>query len=91
MFHKLKIDKNTELPAKFNNPFCYTPHPLCLAAADEVRNYIATRIDWHDELKYGKMFGVLVCESASGEIGYLAAFSGNLAHSNNHPFFVPPV
>ena len=91
MFHKLKIDKNTELPAKFNNPFCYTPHPLCLAAADEVRNYIATRTDWHDELKDGKMFGVLVCESASGEIGYLAAFSGNLAHSNNHPFFVPPV
>ena len=91
MFHKLKIDKNTELPAKFNNPFCYTPHPLCLAAADEVRNYIAMRTDWHNELNQGKMFGVLVCESASGEIGYLAAFSGNLAHSNNHPFFVPPV
>ncbi|MBO4596987.1 MAG: RNA pseudouridine synthase [Bacteroidaceae bacterium] len=91
MFHRLKIDENTELPAKFNNPFCYTPHPLCLAAADEVRNYIATRTDWYDELSQGKMFGVLVCENASGEIGYLAAFSGNLAHSNNHPFFVPPV
>ena len=37
------------------------------------------------------MFGVLVVETSNGEIGYLAAFSGNLAHSNQHAFFVPPV
>ena len=37
------------------------------------------------------MFGVLVVETPDGEIGYLAAFSGNLCGSNNHPFFVPPV
>ena len=37
------------------------------------------------------MFGVLVVRNKQGEIGYLAAFSGNLAGSNHHSFFVPPV
>lgn len=39
----------------------------------------------------GKMFGVLVVEDNGGEIGFLAAFSGNLAQSNNHEYFVPPI
>jgi tRNA pseudouridine32 synthase/23S rRNA pseudouridine746 synthase len=37
------------------------------------------------------MFGVLVVQHPSGELGYLAAFSGKLANSNHHPYFVPPV
>ena len=37
------------------------------------------------------MFGVLVVRTPKGAIGYLAAFSGNLAGSNHHAFFVPPV
>ena len=37
------------------------------------------------------MFGVLIVQQADGSCGYLAAFSGNLAGSNLHPFFVPPV
>ena len=37
------------------------------------------------------MFGVLVVRTSDGSIGYLAAFSGNLAGSNMHDFFVPPV
>ena len=28
-------------PEQFTYPFCYEPHPLCIAAADEVRNYLA--------------------------------------------------
>jgi len=39
----------------------------------------------------GKMFGVLVVENTSGELGYLSAFSGKLAGGNHHPGFVPPV
>ena len=39
----------------------------------------------------GKMFGVLVVQSTSGELGYLSAFSGKLADSNHHDGFVPPV
>ena len=44
-----------------------------------------------EELAQGKMFGVLVVRTQEGETGYLAAFSGILAGSNVHPFFVPPV
>lgn len=39
----------------------------------------------------GKMFGVLVVQKASGEIGYLCAFSGKLAEQNHLKGFVPPV
>ena len=37
------------------------------------------------------MFGVLVTQKPTGEIGYLAAFSGKVAGSNHHAHFVPPV
>jgi len=39
----------------------------------------------------GKMFGVLVIEDNQGRLGYLSAFSGKLAGSNEHSKFVPPV
>ncbi len=81
----------SELPSKFTFPFCYTPHPLVVEAARMVQTYIAGRADWQAELDGGKMFGVLIAASPNGEIGFLAAFSGNIAHSNNHPYFVPPV
>lgn len=80
-----------EQPETFTNPFHYTPHPLCLLATKEVQAYLETRDDWQEELEKGKMFGVLVVRKPTGEIGFLAAFSGNLAHSNNHDYFVPPV
>lgn len=79
------------LPEQFTYPFHYSPHPLCKIAAGEVQAYLQSRDDWHDELKQGKMFGVLVVQTPQNEIGYLAAFSGNLAGSNHHTFFVPPI
>ena len=79
------------LPEQFTYPFHYTPHPLCVMAATEVQSYLQSRSEWHDELQQGKMFGVLIVRHPEGEIGYLAAFSGNLAGSNHHSFFVPPV
>lgn len=79
------------LPEKFTYPFCYTPHPLCLHAAQEVQQYLHSRTEWQEELAQGKMFGVLVVQTATGDIGYLAAFSGILAGKNLHPYFVPPV
>lgn len=78
------------LPEKFTYPFHYTPHPLCVLAAEEVKAYIATQTEWKEELSLGKMFGVLIVQ-AENKISYLAAFSGNLAGKNVHPFFVPPV
>lgn len=83
--------ENATLPEQFTYPFHYTPHPLCVKAAEEVQAYLQSRTDWHDELQQGKMFGVLVVRTPEGEIGYLAAFSGNLAGSNHHAYFVPPV
>lgn len=87
-----------ELPDKFTYPFHYTPHPLCVLAAEEVKEYIASREEWKEELAFGKMFGVLIVQTDNGitnnkenQIGYLAAFSGNLAGKNLHPYFVPPV
>lgn len=82
--------KGIELPKQFTFPFHYTPHPLCIKAAEYVQNHIHLHEEWQEELKRGKMMGVLVVEKEN-EIGFLAAFSGNLAHSNNHPYFVPAV
>ncbi len=79
------------LPEKFTYPFHYTPHPLCTIAAEEVQAYLQKQTMWEEELKQGKMFGVLVVQTDNGRIGYLASFSGILAGKNNHPYFVPPV
>ena len=92
MIHIFNKDiSNIQLPEAFTFPFHYTPHPLCVCAAKEVQAYLQTRTDWHEELEKGKMFGVLVVRNQEGTMGYLAAFSGNLAGSNCHEFFVPPV
>ena len=79
------------LPERFTYPFCYTPHPLYILAAKEVQSYLTRQTAWKDELRQGKMFGVLIVQTEHGETGYLAAFSGILAGKNLHPFFVPPV
>ena len=79
-----------ELPKLFTYPFHYTPHPLAVRAAEEVQQYIASHPEWHEELDAGKMFGVLVVEH-EGEVGFLAAYSGNLAGRNDLEYFVPAV
>lgn len=92
MIHFFKQNiQGISLPEKFTFPFHYIPHPLTRIAAGEVRSYLSTQLDWQDEIGKGKMFGVLIVKTLDGSIGYLAAFSGNLAGSNMHDFFVPPV
>ena len=90
--HPLSLGGGWEgtLPEQFTYPFCYEPHPLCLAAADEVRRYIDSRAEWHDELQHGKMFGVLIVPYGGG-LSFLAAFSGTLDGKTQHEYFVPPV
>lgn len=82
-------------PEYFTYPFCYEPHPLCVAAAGEVRAFLATQEQWAQELEAGKMFGVLAVEAPSSaggaKRGFLAAFSGTLDGKTLHPYFVPPV
>jgi len=89
-----------EKPERFTFPFFYTPHPLSLIAVKELQCYLNNQRDFEHNfgldpeqpgLVIGKMFGVLVVEDAQGQLGYLAAFSGKLAGSNQHPYFVPPI
>ena len=88
--HPLKTD--LPKPAYFTDPFCYEPHPLCLLAAEEVKQELV-----HMPLTEGKMFGVMVVErNGVGEVkndnlGFLAAYSGLLEGRNDWPYFVPPV
>ena len=87
-------------PERFTYPFCYEPHPLCLLAAEEVKQEIE-RIQPSE----GKMFGVLVvegatvnckpstvnCKPSTVNYSFLAAYSGLLEGRNDWPYFVPPV
>ena len=79
-FHSFKQPiESISLPDKFTYPFHYTPHPLCIMAAEELQEYLNSRDVWQEELQKGKMFGVLVVQNSKGELGYIAAFSGILA------------
>ena len=91
LHHFTRSIAHIALPDKFTYPFHYTPHPLCVMAADEVQIYLQHQAQWQDELQQGKMFGVLIVQTTEGEIGYLAAFSGILAGKNIHSYFVPPI
>lgn len=92
MFHPFTQDIHSYLPVgKFNNPFHYQPHPLCIMASEAVQAYLKSRADWENEWQSGKMFGVLVVETPEGETGFLAAFSGILAGNYLHDYFVPPI
>ncbi len=91
---------NIALPERFTFPFYYEPHPLTKIAAAELQHYLETHTDLdhnfglsadRDDMVIGKMFGVLVVADNEGKIGYLSAFSGKLAGTNDHPRFVPPV
>lgn len=92
--------RNIALPELFTFPFYYEPHPLSVIAATELQQYLEAQTDLdHNfgldeekgEMPIGKMFGVLVVADAAGRVGYLSAFSGKLAGTNDHDRFVPPV
>ena len=96
--HLLPVStKEVRAPKQFTYPFCYEPHPLCIAAADEVKHYLSQHPEWHEELQRGKMLGVLIVKlpsSSEEEMGawaFLAAFSGTLDGKTQHEYFVPPV
>ena len=92
MLHRFLHDISGILPPRqFTWPFHYEPHVLSRLAAEQVQTYISSREEWAEEIAAGKMFGVLVVRDAAGELGFLAAFSGNLAGKNLHEYFVPPV
>ncbi|WP_439584715.1 pseudouridylate synthase [Dyadobacter bucti] len=87
------------LPDKFTFPFGNNPHPLSVRAAEMLQLHLENQRDWQHNFGLsnepgnviGKMFGVLVVETETNEVGYLAAFSGKLAGGNHHAKFVPPI
>ena len=87
MFHF--IESQEPLPARFNDPFDYEPHPLCRQAAQAVMDYVESEPLLRADAEQGKMLGVLIVEK-EGQTGFLAAYSGLLAGRNDWPFFVPP-
>lgn len=92
MFHRFKKDiSSVSLPTSFNNPFHYSPHTLCVWAANELRLLLQSDHRLAADAATGKMMGVLVVRNVAGEVGYLAGFSGLLCGSNRQAGFVPPV
>ncbi len=90
--HRFHCDvSGIEPPAQFTYPMHYVPHELCKIAAHEVMDYALNQKQWRDELMAGKMLGVLVVKDLDNSLGYLAAYSGNLAHTGEHPYFVPHI
>ena len=85
-----------DIPERMNNPLDYQPHPLCIAVCKELQTYLSEREDWREEIDKGKMFGVLIVENAQpepgvSEIGYLAAYSGQIGGRSDWDDFVPAV
>lgn len=88
------------LPEHFVSPFNAIPHPICSLAVQQLQKHLETQTEWTHNFGLevgktgriiGKMFGVLVVKTQEGQVGYLAAFSGKLADSNEHAGFVPPI
>ena len=85
-----------DIPERMNNPLDYQPHPLCIAVCKELQTYLSEREDWREEIDKGKMFGILIVENAktepgTPEIGYLAAYSGQIGGRSDWDDFVPAV
>ena len=100
-FHSFQADiSEILLPEKFTFPFYYQPHELSKRAAKELQNYLENQQDFEHNfgldstqkgVEIGKMFGVLVVQKNDGALGFLCAFSGKLAESNQLNYFVPTV
>lgn len=80
-----------DAPMRFTYPFHYVPHALSVMAAEEVCNHINSDSWLCSALAEGKMLGVLVVANSCDEMGFLAAFSGNVGGKNDLEYFVPPI
>ena len=81
LHHFTRSIAHIALPDKFTYPFHYTPHPLCVMAADEVQVYLQHQAQWQDELQQGKMFGVLIVQTTE-KISILILFLPSTIYSN---------
>jgi len=66
---------NIELPSKFTFPFCYQPSEIVQLAVEELQQELRTHANGLFA-EQGRMFGVLVVKTRTGQLGYLTAISG---------------
>ncbi len=108
LLHSFSADElqNVTLPTELNNPFHYTPHPLCRTAMHHVMQRIATDERLASWFSQGKMLGVLVVVPQAAamtattadplptggqtSVAFLAAYSGNF-EVGSAQYFVPPI
>ncbi|MFB0904741.1 MAG: RNA pseudouridine synthase, partial [Nonlabens sp.] len=99
-FDPIDPTKDTDVPQKFTFPFLYEPHPLAIAAAEQLKNYLDSFANWFYDLNLGpenyehplgKMFGVLVVENTDGALRHLWAYSGVITGAQKDSRFVPLV
>lgn len=91
MIHRFPKDIRINVPERFNDPFRYHPHPLVKEAADLLTKRIEADKSFLEELSEGKMLGVLIVRLPEGDLGFLAAFSGNVGGRSHIEGFVPPI
>lgn len=89
--HLFPSDISFDIPERFTDPFRYSPHPSVRLAADMVMQKISGSKELSSYFSEGKMLGVLVVSNDSGQLGYVSAFSGNVAGHSHLEGFVPPV
>ena len=74
------------------------PTPEVIVAAEKLKRYLATKREANSGFSTnsiyapftGKMFGVMLCRDAEGNLGTLRAFSGGWADHWQPPGWVPP-
>lgn len=89
--HLFPPDMSFSIPERFTDPFRYSPHPLVSVAADMLIQRISCSNELSSHFSDGKMLGVLIVSDDCGQIGYLCAFSGNVAGHSHLEGFVPPI
>jgi len=85
-----------EIPTIMPTPFSNSPHPLAEQAALMLQQRLSSfsplcKEITGEEMRYGKMFGVLVVRDSDGSIAFLSAFSGMMNGLWQIPGFVPPI
>jgi tRNA pseudouridine32 synthase/23S rRNA pseudouridine746 synthase len=73
-----------KIPKQFPSPFSNVPHPIAIAAAEELKATLGT-------FSEGKMFGILVVLNKDQQLAYLSAYSGMLEKKWTNKNFVPPL
>lgn len=76
---------------RFTYPFCYTPDPEIVDAADRLIHRIDADPELRNLFREGKMMGVLMVEDAEGRKDFMYAFSGIAGGKGVVEGFVPPI